>query len=304
MKRTIIVALSLILVLLAFTSCEEGIHVHTWDKGEVTKAASCTEDGEVVYKCACGEKKTEVIKATGHKLEKTVVDPTYLKKGSVTVKCSECDEYPVSTYTLDRKDAVGFGGELKYMTHKGQVPVNPEEPEDPDTYIYISFVILPNNELRIFYNYNLSVYSDSETVYLDEDISDYVIKEKVDGEGNVSYSISVNGMECPVTENEGKLTVVFPIPINMNDTINKEITLTPDFHVHTGEEKKYCVNTNTPGQQHRGKCMYFDCETEQCLDFGETKVNVEIVTKRHSFPETSPGNYDPCEYCGVQYNLH
>ena len=112
MKRTIIIALSLVLVLLAFTSCEEEIHVHTWDEGTVTKAASCTEDGEVVYKCACGEKKTQVIKATGHKLEKTVVDSTYLKKGSVTVKCSECEEYPVSTYTLDRKDATGLGGEL------------------------------------------------------------------------------------------------------------------------------------------------------------------------------------------------
>lgn len=330
MKRTIIVALSLILVLLAFTSCEEEVHVHTWDKGtvtkaatctekgvktyictgcketktediaidpnnhtwdegEVTKAASCTENGEVVYKCACGEKKTEVIKATGHKLEKTVVDPTYLKKGSVTVKCSECDEYPVNTDTLDRKDATGWGGDFTHTVIS------------PDTCIYMSFIILPNNKIKTFSNFR-GFNSKSGTVDLYEEISDYDIEEKVDGEGNVSYFISIGEMDLPVTENEGELTVVFSMPINENDIITQEITLAPDFHVHTGtgEEKKYC-ESNTPEQRNGGLCKYLDCDTAQCLSFGDNKVNVKIVTKTHYFPQALPG--DTCEYCGVQYNL-
>ena len=62
MKRTIIIALSLVLVLLAFTSCEEEIHVHTWDEGTVTKEPTEAEPGTKVYKCTvCGYEKTEEI---------------------------------------------------------------------------------------------------------------------------------------------------------------------------------------------------------------------------------------------------
>ena len=40
---------------------------HSWDEGTVTKEATCTEDGEIVYTCTvCGETYTEVIPATGH----------------------------------------------------------------------------------------------------------------------------------------------------------------------------------------------------------------------------------------------
>ena len=40
---------------------------HAWDKGKVTKKASCEEDGEKTFTCAnCGETKTEPITATGH----------------------------------------------------------------------------------------------------------------------------------------------------------------------------------------------------------------------------------------------
>ena len=43
---------------------------HAWDEGEVTKEASCTENGEKTYTCeVCGETRTEVICATGHDYE-------------------------------------------------------------------------------------------------------------------------------------------------------------------------------------------------------------------------------------------
>lgn len=296
MKRTIIIALSLVLVLLAFTSCEEEIHVHTWDEGTVTKAASCTEDGEVVYKCACGEKKTQVIKATGHKLVETIVDSTYLKKGSVTVKCSECEEYPVSTYTLDRKDATGLGGEL--------ISTLPKENEsDPDEYGYMSFAILPNNEVISYFSNSFA--TTPETLYLMENIADYVIKEEVNEEGEVSYSIAVNGDSIPVSEKDGKLTVSYPI----SETEKIDIELTPDFHVHTGEEVKVCEDTNTPGQTYRNPCMQFECETKKCLTIADQGVSVVVITKTHDFKnrhwddESKTNTYDPCSICGVKYNV-
>ena len=289
MKKTIIIALSLVLVLLAFTSCEEEIHVHTWDEGTVTKAASCTEDGEVVYKCACGEKKTQVIKATGHKLVETVVDSTYLKKGSVTVKCSECEEYPVSTYTLDRKDATGLGGELILKVHEGS---NPET--DPDKYMYMSFAILPNNEVVSYFSNSFA--TTPETLYLMENIADYVIKEEVNEEGEVSYSIAVNGDSIPVSEKDAKITVPYPI----SETEWIDIDLTPDFHIHTGDEVKVC-DPDTPDQDYGDPCIKFECETEECLTIADQGVSV-VVIKTHDFKYDPEAGRDICSNCGVKYN--
>ena len=62
MKKTIIIALTLILILASFISCENNTHEHTWDKGTVTKAATCTEKGVKTYTCTvCKETKTEDI---------------------------------------------------------------------------------------------------------------------------------------------------------------------------------------------------------------------------------------------------
>ena len=294
MKRTIIIVLSLVLVLLAFTSCEEEIHVHTWDEGTVTKAASCTEDGEVVYKCACGEKKTQVIKATGHKLEKTVVDSTYLKKGSVTVKCSECEEYPVSTYTLDRKDATGLGGDIFTKVD-----------EEHDAYGYMSFTILPNNELISYFGQSFD--NTPDTLYLMEEIYNYVIKEEVNEEGEVSYSISIYGNSIPVSEKDGKITV----PFQISETEKIDIELTPDFHVHTGDGEEVIAcedDSNTPGQDFGDPCKYVECETAKCLTIADTKVSVRIVTATHVFKnqhwdsESERMTFDPCSICGVKYN--
>ena len=61
---------------------------HTWDKGVVTKEATCTEPGEKTFTCGvCQEKKTEPINATGHKYETTwTTDDT-----SHWHKCANCD---------------------------------------------------------------------------------------------------------------------------------------------------------------------------------------------------------------------
>ena len=42
-------------------------HQHNWGAGFVTKNATCTENGVLTYLCKCGETKTEIIPATGHK---------------------------------------------------------------------------------------------------------------------------------------------------------------------------------------------------------------------------------------------
>ena len=66
-------------------------HVHTY-KGKITKATTCTVDGEETYTCSCGDSYTSVMWATGHHWspwEETAA-PTYLKKGTETRFCTYC----------------------------------------------------------------------------------------------------------------------------------------------------------------------------------------------------------------------
>ncbi len=76
---------------------------HSWDEGQVTDEANCTEPGSKLYTCAdCGGEKTEEIPATGH-TEETV--PGYaaecLKDGLTDgTKCSVCGEVLVEQVVI------------------------------------------------------------------------------------------------------------------------------------------------------------------------------------------------------------
>lgn len=97
MKKTIIIALTLILVLASFISCENNTHEHTWDKGTVTKAATCTEKGVKTYTCTvCKETKTEdiAINPENHTWnEGEVITPaTCTVSGEKTFTCTGCNK--------------------------------------------------------------------------------------------------------------------------------------------------------------------------------------------------------------------
>ena len=52
---------------LYYVACPTADGHHIWNDGEVTKAATCTENGVMTYTCTmCSDTKTEVIPATGH----------------------------------------------------------------------------------------------------------------------------------------------------------------------------------------------------------------------------------------------
>lgn len=68
---------------------------HTWDDGEVTKEATCTEDGVKTFTCTlCGETKTEEIKALGHDWSEWEVlkEADCTNDGSKIRTCSRCNE--------------------------------------------------------------------------------------------------------------------------------------------------------------------------------------------------------------------
>ena len=71
---------------------------HNYDKGMVTKKATCTATGVKTYTCTvCGETKTEAIAKTAHFYKTTTTKATTKKNGSITKKCSACGTSTKST---------------------------------------------------------------------------------------------------------------------------------------------------------------------------------------------------------------
>lgn len=92
-KRTIFVLIVVLSVIMtcALAGCDDKDGcTHVWNDGEITTAATCTQDGVRTFTCTlCGETRTEVVGSSGHVASETFVntDP----EGHYHV-CSVCGE--------------------------------------------------------------------------------------------------------------------------------------------------------------------------------------------------------------------
>ena len=81
---------------MGFVACGKAEHEHTWDAGTVTKAATCTDAGEMTFKCTSCEEgvKTELIAKTGHSEDAGTETKaaTCAAEGEKTYKCTSCGE--------------------------------------------------------------------------------------------------------------------------------------------------------------------------------------------------------------------
>lgn len=76
---------------------------HSWNSGSLVKAALCTQNGEIQYTCTkCGLKRTETVKALGHKkVTDKSIEATCEKEGKTEGShCSICGEVLVSQKTI------------------------------------------------------------------------------------------------------------------------------------------------------------------------------------------------------------
>lgn len=114
MKKLLLV-FSVVLALSAagFSACNtdagnggDAPHVHHFTE-EVTKQATCTEEGEIKYTCTiCGESFTETVEKTGHTWNDGEItkEATCEESGTLTITCTVCgkteeQEIPLSQHT-------------------------------------------------------------------------------------------------------------------------------------------------------------------------------------------------------------
>ena len=78
---------------------------HTWDEGEVTKEATCTQTGVRTFKCTagCGASRTETIDVLPHDWDDGTVslEPSCISSGVLTLDCKNCEA--ISTQSIEPK---------------------------------------------------------------------------------------------------------------------------------------------------------------------------------------------------------
>ena len=89
-----------------YVACPTESGQHTWNDGQVTTAATCTENGVMTYTCTmCGDTKTEVIPATGHAYGEPVWKWTDGFEATATFTCAN-DTTHVENVTAEVTSAV------------------------------------------------------------------------------------------------------------------------------------------------------------------------------------------------------
>lgn len=96
MKKTInklfIGITSLFMLTISLSGCSIISHTHSFNKGVVSKEATCTSEGKITYSCENGDwEYSEIIPALGHQYERTILtEATCTNEGKGYDKCSRC----------------------------------------------------------------------------------------------------------------------------------------------------------------------------------------------------------------------
>ncbi len=97
MKKYLSAALSLILTFIlvfSLSACNKSgeetpkKHIHNWGEWTTVKTSTCSEEGEAIRTCECGDTETHPLVMVAHSIDsKVVTEPTCLAVGYTTYTC-------------------------------------------------------------------------------------------------------------------------------------------------------------------------------------------------------------------------
>ena len=91
------------------------VHAHNYSS-EITKAATCTENGVLTYTCACGDSYTEAIPAIGHNYTCTETDNSYVY---TCVNCGDTYTESKVTTSYDSVSSISSGNNYVITVYSG-----------------------------------------------------------------------------------------------------------------------------------------------------------------------------------------
>lgn len=116
MKKTLLYILLVVSTVFALCSCEQEVHVCSFDEGVVSAKPTCTSIGAKTRTCTvCGKSEVEIIQMLGHKEgSRETIEPTCTEKGGTFVRCEVCNE----VLSKDEKPALGHDWDDGSVTEK------------------------------------------------------------------------------------------------------------------------------------------------------------------------------------------
>ena len=201
MKKVLFIFLLFVSVAITLVSCggeQAPEHIHNFTEWITTKNATCTQNGEMVRYCSCGEKQTEVVVANGAHIEvvDAAVAPTCTEAGLTEGKhCSVCNEIIIAQnvvtkleHTLDADGVCTLCDQLIIPT-EGIV----YEKSEDGTYAMVVDYDGTASKIRIADTYEgLPVTHIKENAFSNEVITSVVIPDSVTYIGNTAFGGCTN----------------------------------------------------------------------------------------------------------------
>ena len=196
MNKSLFLLFALIIALvLCITACS---HTHDFDEWITTKQATCTQNGEMVRYCSCGEKQTEVVVANGAHIEvvDAAVAPTCTKEGLTEGKhCAICNEIFLAQTVVQKLEHTLDADGVCALCDQPIIPTEgiAYEKSEDGTYAMVVGYDGTASKIRIADIYEgLPVTHINENAFYNEVITSVVIPDSVTYIGNTAFGGCTN----------------------------------------------------------------------------------------------------------------
>lgn len=281
--------------------------VHVWDEGEVTKPATCKEEGERTYTCKiCGNTHVDPIAKTDHTWDegKVTTEPTETTYGVMTYTCTVCGQTDERQIAKLPHEIGNYASSFSTTQENGWVygasNITKWEADD----FGFEFAPIPRESDEAFNNHN-GIEIKSDWIKNEEGGKQATVGFKVP-EGNASLSIHIGF----VGSNEDETRMAMRVVVADSNNKSKSVEFIAD-----GQET-YSWSKDLKVDVAGGDIVYFMLFNEGLgYHHGNISINIKgtegepfvpcihvwdagVVTKEPTYEETGVRTYT-CTECGT-----